>query len=162
MENQITVHNAARVRAPLVVEAANGPVSFAADEILRQRGVVILPDALVNCGGVVVSYFEWIKNLSHIRFGRMQRRLDERRGEQFADALEQMTGKAVPAALRADLTAGADELALVRSGLDDTLRLAYQEIRAVLLNEPAVQDFRTAAFVVALRKIGPTHMEMGV
>ncbi|GBL37840.1 glutamate dehydrogenase, mitochondrial [Anaerolineaceae bacterium] len=162
MENQITVHNAARVRAPLLVEAANGPVSFAADEILRQRGVVILPDALVNCGGVVVSYFEWIKNLSHIRFGRMQRRLDEHRGEQFANALEQMTGKAVPAALRADLTAGADELALVRSGLDDTMRLAYQEIRTVLLNEPAVQDFRTAAFVVALRKIGTTHLEMGV
>jgi glutamate dehydrogenase (NAD(P)+) len=162
LEGQITAGNAHRVKAPLIVEAANGPVTFEADQVLRARGVVILPDVYVNAGGVVVSYFEWIKNLSHIRFGRMQRRLDEWRGARIIDALEMMTGKKVPANIHQELITGADELALVRSGLDDTMRQAYQEVSDVLHSQPGITDFRTAAFVVSLQKIARTQMEMGV
>jgi glutamate dehydrogenase (NAD(P)+) len=162
LEGQITVENAARIQAPLIVEGANGPVTFAADEILRRRGVVMLPDFYVNAGGVTVSYFEWIKNLSHIRFGRMERRLDEYRGQAIIHALEVMTGKSVPDAIRAELSTGADELALVRSGLDDTMRLAYQEISQTLHQSDTITDFRTAAFVVSLRKVVRTYLEMGV
>lgn len=161
MEGQVTSRNADRIKAPLVVEAANGPLTFDADETLRARGVVILPDVFVNAGGVVVSYFEWIKNLSHIRFGRMDRRLDEMRGERIVHALEVTTGKKVPDEIRAELSTGADELDLVRSGLDDTMRTAYQEISEVLHREKGMTDFRTAAFVVALQKIARTYTEMG-
>ena len=166
IEGQITEENAARVGAKLIVEAANGPVTFEADEILRRKGVAILPDFYVNAGGVTVSYFEWVKNLSHIRFGRMERRLTERRDEAVLQALEQMTGQSVPATLRAQLDADMDELSLVRSGLDDTMRLAYQEISETRRrHEGAVEgdiDFRTAAYIVALRKIARTYLEMGV
>jgi glutamate dehydrogenase (NAD(P)+) len=162
LERQITSYNVDRIKAPLIVEGANGPVTFEADEALRERGVIILPDAFVNAGGVTVSYFEWIKNLSHIRFGRMTRRLDEWRGEKIIEALELMTEKQVPEHLKKALTVETDELALVRSGLDDTMRLAYQEISEAFHANHGVQDFRTAAFVVAIKKIVQTYMDMGV
>ena len=162
IEGQIHRGNAAAVQARLVVEAANGPVTFGGDEILRQRGIPVLPDLYVNAGGVTVSYFEWIKNLSHIRFGRLDRRLDEGRGARIVSALEQMTGRSADAALRAELVTGADELALVRSGLDDTMRQAYDEISAAFHGNAAIDDYRTAAFVVALRKIADTYLDLGV
>ena len=162
MEGQITTENVDRIQASLIVEAANGPTTFEADKQLRTTGTVVLPDALVNAGGVVVSYFEWIKNLSHIRFGRMQRRLDEMRGEQVVHALEVMTGQKVPEHIHSQLTTGADELALVRSGLDDTMRRAYQEISEVFHNRDGIDDFRTAAYFVSLQKIARTYIEIGV
>jgi glutamate dehydrogenase (NAD(P)+) len=109
-----------------------------------------------------VSYFEWIKNLSHIRFGRMDRRLDEMRGEKIVHALETISGKQVPDSIRKDLISGADELALVRSGLDDTMRNAYQEMRDVLRTHGKIRDYRTAAYYVAVRKIAHSKMEMGL
>ena len=162
IEGQIHRGNAASIRAKLVVEAANGPVTFGGDEILRQRGIPVLPDLYVNAGGVTVSYFEWIKNLSHIRFGRLDRRLDEGRGARIVSALEQMTGRSADAALRAELSTGADELALVRSGLDDTMRQAYDEISETFHSNDRIDDYRTAAFVVALRKIANTYLDLGV
>ncbi len=162
LESQITQENANDIQAKVIVEAANGPVTYRAHERLRERGVTILPDAYVNAGGVTVSYFEWIKNLSHIRFGRLERRLDEWRVGRIMDALEQMTGKQIPADLRANLTLETDELTLVRSGLDDTMRLAYQEIREVLHSHETIPDFRTAAYVVALQKIVQTYQDMGI
>jgi len=162
LEGQITVDNAADIQAKLIVEAANGPTTFDADAILRERGIVVLPDAYVNAGGVTVSYFEWIKNISHIRFGRMDRRLDELRSARFIEALETMTGKKVPPPLRKDLMMDTDELSLVRSGLDDTMRIAYQEISQTYHNHENIRDFRTAAFVVALKKIATTYREMGM
>ena len=162
IEGQIHRGNAASIQARLVVEAANGPVTFGGDEILRQRGIPVLPDLYVNAGGVTVSYFEWIKNLSHIRFGRLDRRLDEGRGARIVSALEQMTGRAADAALRAELITGADELALVRSGLDDTMRQAYDEISETFHRNDLIDDYRTAAFVVALRKIANTYLDLGV
>lgn len=162
LESQITLQNAARIKAKLIIEAANGPITFGADEILNKKGTIIIPDAYANAGGVTVSYFEWIRNISHIRFGRMQRRHDEMRGHQVAAMLEEITGHKLSEATRNKVARGADELDLVRSGLDDTMRLAYQEIRATLENEAKVHDLRTAAFVTAIRKIARTYIDIGI
>ncbi len=162
MEGAIHAGNAERIRARMIAEAANGPVTHEADEILRRRGVTILPDLYLNAGGVTVSYFEWIRNLSHIRFGRIDRRFDEMRGNHYAQALEELTGKAVPEWMRARMTRGADELDLVRSGLDDTMRTAFQDIRATLEANPKLGDYRTAAYVIAVRKIARAYIDVGV
>ncbi len=162
LEAQITAENAERIRAPLIVEAANGPVTFEGDEILLRRGKVILPDLLVNAGGVTVSYFEWVKNVSHIRFGRLDRRLEEQRGLHIVHAIETLTGKKMPHALAAPIMSGADELDLVRSGLDDTMRTGYCAVRDMLRSREAIRDLRTAAFVVAIEKIALAYREMGL
>ncbi len=161
LEGQITEENAAKIRAPLIAEAANGPVTYAADEILRRNGKVMIPDVYLNAGGVSVSYFEWIKNISHIRFGRLGRRFDEARGQHTVDALEQMVGRSVPETLQDKIIRGADELDLVRSGLDDTMRLAFREIQEAMQSRDDVPDLRTAAFVVAIEKVAKTYLEMG-
>jgi len=162
LEGQITSANAPRIKARLIIEAANGPTTYEADEILRNRGVVIIPDAYANAGGVTVSYFEWIKNLSHIRFGRLERRLDEMRGAQIIEAIESTVGNQVPQNLREKLTRGANELDLVRSGLDDTMRLAYNEIREIFHSRDEVPDLRTAAYMLAIEKIARSYREMGI
>ncbi len=162
LEGVITAENAERINAKLIAEAANGPVSFEADEILRRRGVVILPDAYMNAGGVVVSYFEWIRNLSHIRFGRMERRFDEMRGQHIVSALELLTGQTAPDWMQSGIVRGADELDLVRSGLDDTMRLAFQEIRELRATSDQPLDLRTAAYIIAIRKIARSYLDMGV
>jgi len=162
LESQITLNNAEQIKAKLIVEAANGPVTFGADEILNKKGTIIIPDAYANAGGVTVSYFEWIRNISHMRFGRMQKRHDELRGHQMASMLEEVTGTKVSESLRNSVTKGADELDLVRSGLDDTMRLAYQQIRATLENEANVHDLRTAAYVASISKIARSYLDVGV
>jgi len=162
MEAQITVDNADRIKAKVIFEAANGPVTYAADEILFKKGVTIIPDIYVNAGGVTVSYFEWIRNLSHIRFGRMERRHDELRNTQYASLLEEMTGTRIADQEKQKMTRGADEIDLVRSGLDDTMRLAYQQIRQVLLSIENVRDYRTASFVIAIEKIARSYLEVGI
>lgn len=162
LESVITADNAENIKAKVICEAANGPVTFEADEILQKRGVTILPDAYVNAGGVTVSYFEWIRNLSHIRFGRMERRYDEIRGRHVISAIESLTGREVPDWLEAEIVRGADELDLVRSGLDDTMRLAYQQIREIKETNEKANDFRTAAFMVAVSKISRSYLDIGV
>ncbi len=162
LEGVITVENAERINAKLIAEAANGPVSFEADEILRRRGVAILPDAYMNAGGVVVSYFEWIRNLSHIRFGRMERRFDEMRGQHIVSALELLTGQTAPDWMQSGIVRGADELDLVRSGLDDTMRLAFREVRELRATSDQQHDYRTAAYIIAIRKIARSYLDMGV
>jgi glutamate dehydrogenase (NAD(P)+) len=162
MESQIHRHNAGRVRARLVAEAANGPVTHGADEILRAKGKIVIPDCYLNAGGVVVSYFEWIKNLSHIRFGRMERRFEEARGLATIEALGLVGGSPIPEVTRKILGQGARELDLVRSGLDDTMRMAYAEIREVLHQREDVTDLRTAAYVVAIQKLADAAVVMGV
>jgi glutamate dehydrogenase (NAD(P)+) len=161
-QSQIHAGNAMNIRARLVVEAANGPVTYEADEILRRRGTVILPDIYVNAGGVTVSYFEWTHNLSHMRFGRLQRRYDELRGTTYLNALENMTGKQAPGSLRREIVRGASELDLVRSGLDDTMRAAYEEIRYTLNRYPDIHDYRTAAYVIAIRKLAQSYYDLGL
>jgi glutamate dehydrogenase (NAD(P)+) len=162
LENQITAENAVRIKARLIVEAANGPTSFEGDRILQQNGKIVLPDAFINAGGVTVSYFEWVKNVSHIRFGRLDRRLDEARGRQIVRVIEELTGKQVPEQLAAPLSAGAREVDLVRSGLEDTMRIGYNNIREMRNSRNNIADYRTAAFVLALEKIADAYLEFGI
>ncbi|MGB5440634.1 MAG: Glu/Leu/Phe/Val dehydrogenase [Gammaproteobacteria bacterium] len=162
LESQIHADNAMRIQARLIVEAANGPVTYQADEILRERGVTILPDIFVNAGGVTVSYFEWTRNLSHMRFGRLQRQLDEMRGSNYLAVLETLTGKQAPDKLRREIMHGATELDLIRSGLDDTIRTAFHDILEVLKKNPNIDDYRTAAFAIAISKMAQSYYELGL
>jgi glutamate dehydrogenase (NAD(P)+) len=159
LEAQITGTNAGRIRASVIAEAANGPITFEADRILREAGKPVIPDLYLNAGGVTVSYFEWIKNLSKIRFGRMERRMVETRTEALVDTLEAMTGAKVPDSHSRNLRREVDELNLVRSGLDDTMRGAYEEIRSLWRSNAAAVDLRTAAYMVAIRKVARYHTE---
>ncbi|MFQ5354099.1 MAG: Glu/Leu/Phe/Val dehydrogenase [Thermodesulfobacteriota bacterium] len=161
LEGVIHKDNAPRIKARVIAEAANGPTTCEADEILNNRGVFILPDVYVNAGGVVVSYFEWVRNLTHIRFGRMEKRFEESRVREIIDAIEDATGKKLSADVLGPLTKGPDELALVRSGLDDTMRESYGDIRE-MRNKNGLKDFRAAAFVIAIEKIAKSYLDVGV
>ncbi len=162
LENQITKANAPRIRAKIVAEGANGPTTAEAEEILRARGVLILPDVYLNAGGVTVSYFEWLKNLSHVRFGRMEKRFDEDIHKGLVRALERMTGKEFSAKDAAHLASGPGEEALVNSGLEETMVLAYQEIRRTVERLQGKADLRTAAFVSAIEKIAVAYQQLGI
>jgi glutamate dehydrogenase (NAD(P)+) len=162
LEAQIHADNAMRIKAKLIAEAANGPVTYQADEILRERGITILPDIYVNAGGVTVSYFEWTRNLSHMRFGRLERRLDEMRGSNYIAALEQLTGKQVPEKLCREIRRGANELDLIRSGLDDTMRMAFHDILEIMRKNPNLKDYRTAAYAIAITKLAQSYYELGL
>jgi len=162
LEGVINRDNVADVKAPLIIEAANGPITASADEYLQNKGVIIIPDMYANAGGVTVSYFEWVKNLSHIRFGRMQRRADERNHQALVDELERMTGSKFSDDFLENYTKGADELALVRSGLDDTMRVAYQSMREVWRTRDDVPDLRTAAYLVAIERVAGSYRALGL
>ncbi len=162
LENVITGQNAARVRARCVGEAANGPITTDAEAILRSRGVLIIPDIYLNSGGVTVSYFEWLKNLSHVRFGRMEKRFEELSARRMVQALESAAGKQLGEKERALLIRGADEVDLVNSGLEETMSTAFQQIRAVQAAEPRIKDLRTAALALAIDKIARSYMELGI
>ncbi len=162
LEGVINLNNAANVKAPLIIEAANGPITAGADRVLRDRGTVIIPDLYANAGGVTVSYFEWVKNLSHIRFGRMGRRWEEARHGLLIDGLEQMTGKQFPENLKTLFLHGPGEVDLVRSGLDDTMRTAYQSMREVWHGKEVVKDLRTAAYIVSIERVADTYRSKGL
>jgi len=161
-EGAIRINNAGSVQAKLIIEAGNGPVTAPADKVLREKGVVIIPDMYANAGGVTVSYFEWVKNLSHIRFGRMQRRFQESSIEMLIKGVETMTGQVFPDEIRAQVLHGADEIDLVRSGLDDTMRKAFQDMREVWRRDPRVEDLRTAAFMIAISRIAESYGSKGL
>ena len=162
MELVITEANAKNIKAPLIIEAANGPVSAKADTILRDRGVIIIPDLYANAGGVTVSYFEWIKNLSRIRFGRMQRRADESRYGALIEGIEGMTGQSFPDELASRAINGGAEIDLVRSGLEDTMRSTYDVISEVWNREKSAIDLRTAAMMVAVQRIAQGYQSIGI
>ena len=166
LEGVINLSNAEQIKAPLIIEAANGPVTAGADEILRKKGVVIIPDMYANAGGVTVSYFEWVKNLSHIRFGRMQRRSEEARAQLIIDELERLSTEKGLGALsdrfKTEYLRGAGELELVRSGLDDTMRTAFQSMRAVWHERDDVEDLRTAAYLVAIDRVAGSYRAKGL
>jgi glutamate dehydrogenase (NAD(P)+) len=162
LESQIHAGNAMQIKAKMVVEGANGPVTYEADEILRRRGIVVLPDVFANVGGVTVSYFEWTRNISHMRFGRLQRQYDELRSEYLVSAMNELTGKKVDPQMRRNIVRGASELDLVRSGLDDTMRMAFQDIREVMKRYPEITDYRTASYVLALEKIVQNYEDIGL
>ena len=161
LEGVIHSGNAERIKANLIAEAANGPVTYEADKILQKRGVQIIPDAYCNAGGVVVSYFEWIRNLNHVRFGRLDKRFHEARGNHIITAIEMASNSQVPDWVRKEIAKGADEFDLVRSGLDDTMRLAFQEIMEKRRTTPEIPDYRMAAFVIAIEKISRSYRDIG-
>lgn len=162
LEGVIDARNAGDIQAKIIVEAANGPVTCAGDDILREKGVVIIPDLLANAGGVTVSYFEWVKNLTHIPFGLMERRRDELGHRMLAKSLEVMTGHPFPQDHANSILNGAREIDLVRSGLDDKMRSAYAEMSALWNHQDDVDDLRTAAYLIAVRRLTSIYTALGI
>ena len=162
MEGVITKENANLVKANLIIEAANGPITYEADKILEQNGVVIIPDMYANAGGVTVSYFEWVKNLTHIRFGRMQRREVENQNLSIIKAVEKMTGKEFPDDLKASVMQGPTELSLVRSGLDDTMRTGYKAMSDRFHSDKRIKSLRMASMVIAIERIAESYVSLGI
>jgi glutamate dehydrogenase (NAD(P)+) len=162
LENQITGANAGRVRCRILAEGANGPTTPKAEEILLKKGVLILPDIYMNAGGVTVSYFEWTKNLSHMRYGRLEKRLDEAQRSSLVRATEELARRQFPDQIREHLVRGVDEVDLVNSGLEETMVTAFDEIWEIRQRTKGIEDLRTAAYVSAIQKVGSAYLELGV
>jgi glutamate dehydrogenase (NAD(P)+) len=162
LENVINKDNAERVKAKIIGEAANGPLTPDADEILIRKGVLVVPDMYLNAGGVTVSYFEWLKNLSHVRYGRMEKRFTENQNTQILQQIEGLTGKQVQGKGRELILHGPDEVDLVRSGLEETMIQATREVMECWHANPSIPDMRTAAYVVAINKVGTAYAELGI
>jgi glutamate dehydrogenase (NAD(P)+) len=154
--------NAKNIKAKIIAEAANGPVTKEAEKVLIEKGIMIIPDLYLNAGGVTVSYFEWLKNLSHVRFGRMSKRFEEGSHAAMLDTIESMTGHSLSSQEREAIIRGADEIDLVNSGLEETMFTAYDSIREVMLKTKGVNDLRTAGFIDAIEKIAISYMQLGI
>ncbi len=162
LENQLTAENAPRIRTKILAEAANGPTTAEAEKILLDRGVYVIPDVYLNAGGVTVSYFEWIKNLSHVRFGRVGKRFEEASHNRMVSAIEKATGRLFSDEERRRIARGPSEIDLVNSGLEETMIDAYQQIRELSRRDSRITDLRTAAFLSALNKVATSYLELGI
>jgi len=162
LENQITSENINRIQAKIIAEGANGPTTPEAEAAFYKNGGMIIPDMYANAGGVTVSYFEWLKNLSHVAFGRMNRRFEENSNLNLVNMVEGITGVALNSTQRATIIKGASELELVNSGLEDTMIRSYHEIRETFKNTERIDTLRTAAFVGAINKIAVSYQNLGV
>ncbi len=161
LENQINAGNADRIKAKIIGEAANGPVTPEAEEVLLKKGIIIIPDMYLNAGGVTVSYFEWLKNLSHMRFGRMEKRFNQTAFDTLSEIIQKTTGQGLTQRER-NILRGADEIDLVRSGLEETMVTAYEHTRSILKRKRKVHDLRTAAFINAIEKISGDYISLGI
>lgn len=162
LENVINGENAPRVKAKIIGEGANGPLTPEADEIFIQKGTLVVPDMYLNAGGVTVSYFEWLKNLSHVRYGRMEKRFTENMNHHILGQIEELTNKQVSSRERQFIMHGPDEVDLVHSGLEETMTTATKEIMEEWKKNPQIPDMRTAAYVVAINKVGTSYAELGI
>jgi glutamate dehydrogenase (NAD(P)+) len=162
LEGVFTDENAPRIKAKIILEGANGPTTPEADPIFRQKGVLVIPDIYCNAGGVTVSYFEWLKNLSHVRFGRMQKRHEQANELAMLKAIEASTGKKFSDAERASFAKGPDEQDLVNSGLEETMIAAYHELVKIQRDTKGVPDLRIAAFLNAIHKVARSYSELGI
>jgi glutamate dehydrogenase (NAD(P)+) len=162
LERQVTGENAPRVKAKIVVEAANGPTTTEADAILDARGTMVIPDAFINAGGVTVSYFEWVKNLGHVRLGRMEKRFDQGAFGRLLGLVSQVSGREFAPDEIEKLTHGAGEEDLVNSGLEETMIAAYHPIRDQWKASGGTVSLRTAAMIVAIRKIAVNYEQLGI
>ncbi len=162
LENVINAENAPRVKARIIGEGANGPLTPEADEVFIQKGTLIVPDMYLNAGGVTVSYFEWLKNLSHVRYGRMEKRFTENMNMHIIGQIEELTGKEIINKEKEFILHGADEVDLVYSGLEETMITSTREVMAEWKSNPQIPDMRTAAFVVAINKVGTSYAELGI
>ena len=162
LENVINGENAPRVKAKIIGEAANGPLTPEADEVFIKKGTLVIPDMYLNAGGVTVSYFEWLKNLSHVRYGRLEKRFTENQNAQMLEQIEELTGKKVQGTQRELMLHGPDEVDLVNSGLEETMINATHEIIECWKANPTIEDMRTASFVVAINKVGTSYAQLGI
>jgi len=162
LENVIDGNNAARIKAKIIGEAANGPLTPEADDILAAKGVLVIPDMYLNAGGVTVSYFEWLKNLSHVRYGRLEKRFTENANINILNQIEELTGKKVTESEKEIIAHGPDEIDLVHSGLEETMINATREIMDIWKANPSIPDMRTAAYVCAINKVGTSYAELGI
>jgi glutamate dehydrogenase (NAD(P)+) len=162
LENVINGENAPRVKAKIIGEAANGPCTPEADEIFTQKGILCVPDMYLNAGGVTVSYFEWLKNLSHVRYGRMEKRFTENLNTKILGQIEELSGKRVSDANREFIMHGPEEQDLVHSGLEETMISATREIMDIWKSNPEIPDMRTAAYVSAINKVATSYLELGI
>ena len=163
LERQVTADNAPRIKARIVAEAANGPTTTEADELLTSRGVMVIPDAYLNAGGVTVSYFEWVKNLGHVRFGRLQKRFEQNAFTRLLKAVERATGRQFSPEELESVTQGASEEDLVNSGLEETMIGAYYPIRETWKRHRGDSvDLRTAAMIVAIDKVALSYEQLGI
>src|SRR5688572_5291371 len=162
LENVINGENAPRVKAKIIGEAANGPLTPEADEDFIRRNILVVPDMYLNAGGVTVSYFEWLKNLSHVRYGRMEKRFTENMNAHILGQIEELTNKRVSDNEREFIMHGAEEVDLVRSGLEETMITATREIMDIWHSNPSIPDMRTAAYVCAINKVGTSYAELGI
>jgi len=162
LENVIDANNAPKIKAKIIGEAANGPLTPEADEIFAKKGVLVIPDMYLNAGGVTVSYFEWLKNLSHVRYGRLEKRFTENANINILNQIEELTGKKVTESEKNIIAHGPDEIDLVHSGLEETMITATREIMDIWKENPAIPDMRTAAYVCAINKVGTSYAELGI
>jgi glutamate dehydrogenase (NAD(P)+) len=162
LENVIDGNNAPRIKAKIIGEAANGPLTPEADEIFAKKGILVIPDMYLNAGGVTVSYFEWLKNLSHVRYGRLEKRFTENANINILNQIEELTGKKVTSADKEIIAHGPDEIDLVHSGLEETMINATREIMDIWNANPTIPDMRTAAYVCAINKVGTSYAELGI
>ena len=162
LENVIDGNNAPRIKAKIIGEAANGPLTPEADEVFAKKGILVIPDMYLNAGGVTVSYFEWLKNLSHVRYGRLEKRFTENANINILKQIEELTGKTVTAAEKEIIAHGPDEIDLVHSGLEETMINATREIMEIWKANPSIPDMRTAAYVCAIDKVGTSYAELGI
>ncbi|MGB3236509.1 MAG: Glu/Leu/Phe/Val dehydrogenase [Ferruginibacter sp.] len=162
LENVINGENAPRVKAKIVAEAANGPCTPEADEVFTKKGILCIPDMYLNAGGVTVSYFEWLKNLSHVRYGRMEKRFTENQNAHILSTMETLTDKQVSDEERKFIMHGPEEVDLVHSGLEETMISATREIMDIWQSNPAIPDMRTAAYVNAINKVATSYAELGI
>ena len=161
-ENVITEKNANEISAKLIVEAANGPISYKGNQILNKKKIFVIPDILANGGGVAVSYFEWVKNIRHIRFGRLEKRKNQFQLNNLIEAIEVMTGKPMPKKYKENFIDGIEEIDLIRSGLDDMMIDGFQSVKKEFIETHRIPDFRTAAFKVAIDKIALSYDFIGL
>lgn len=164
LESQIRSDNVSRIQAKIIAEAANGPLTSAADQWLIESGVLVIPDVYLNAGGVTVSYFEWLRNLSHVRHGRMSRRREAHNALQILETVQGLVGKNFDSetisGIESSLAFGASEADLVDSGLEDTMVGAYHEIHEKSRSHNL--DLRTGAFINAIDKIAQGYLRSGI
>ncbi len=161
LENQITGENAPRIQAKIVAEAANGPVDSVGEEILRERGICMLPDIYLNAGGVTVSYFEWLKNRAGVSFERLLSRHEELTKSQLVQTIEQLVGQSVPEPLRTPLLHGPSEERMVVTALEQTMIVSFGQIHELWKSEQ-LPDLRTAAYLLSIGRLAESYSQHGI
>lgn len=157
IEKQVHKFNADKLNCKVVVEGANGPTTFYGEEILLERGIVVVPDMLINGGGVTVSYFEWLKNLERVAPGRMTKKYQEKTKKSILSTLGYVFPENSPH--MKDLS-GATEIDIVYSGLEEIMTSAVKEHWGFAVDHNL--SFRDACFVKSIKQIYKHYEQSGL